>query len=67
MLHLALWYWKWQKHIFIKYNINNIIISENYILTLIGAFPVFPLLLLLHVIGLSVLQIKVVSLKFDCN
>lgn len=34
----GIWCWKWQKHIFIKYNINNIIISENYILPLTGAF-----------------------------
>lgn len=56
----GIWCWKWQKHIFIKYNINNIIISENYISPLIGAFSFFfPLFLLL--IALTVLQIKLDS------
>lgn len=39
----GIWCRKWQKHIFIKYNMNNIITSKNYILPSIEAFFFFPL------------------------
>lgn len=62
-IHLALWYLSLKTaethiyiYIYIKYNVNDIIISENHILSLIGLF-FFLLSPHLRLIALAVLQI----------